>query len=267
MSSAVMTTKALYWDEGSISDETFRTKLTTLPEIIGSWVEKYGGLAGKDVLDFGCGHAITALGIALRHPGSRVVGIDINSDPGQCVSLARDQLRLERLPDNLSLHQVLPGQLHDNADRFDLIYSWSVFEHVEQRLLAPTLRLLRAKLRRNGLLFIQIAPLYYSVNGSHLMDLIAEPWGHLLNQHSLYLEKLEKAADPTGYSDLRSMFETLNKLTAAGLLSVVKAAGFKVLREYRTENIQPIPPELAGIYQTDVLLTEQIVLLMRPEAS
>lgn len=262
----MMTTKAPCWDEGSISDETFRTKLTNLPEIIASWVSEYGGIAGKDVLDFGCGQATTALGLALRHPTSRVIGIDIMSDPGQCVSLARDQLGLEELPDNLSLFQVIPGQLHDSADRFDLIYSWSVFEHVEQRLLDQTLRLLRAALKPNGLLFIQIAPLFYSVDGSHLMYLIAEPWGHLLNQHSIYMEKLEKAtASPTEYAELRSMFETLNRLTATSLVTLIKAAGFEILRDYRTENVQPVPPELSSIYTTEVLVSEQIVLLMRPK--
>jgi SAM-dependent methyltransferase len=120
---------ALHWSEDTISDETYRTKFTMLPKILGDWLSERGGLSRHDVLDFGCGEATTALAIALQTPANRVVGVDIMPDFEECSVLARSQIGLASLPPNLSLHRIRLGYLHNDTDKFDLIYSWSVFEH------------------------------------------------------------------------------------------------------------------------------------------
>jgi 2-polyprenyl-3-methyl-5-hydroxy-6-metoxy-1,4-benzoquinol methylase len=177
------------WSLDRITDDTYRQKFTDVPAIIRDWMAPHGGLAGKEILDFGCGEGTAAMGIALQHKAARVVGIDIVSDPDLCLPLAQQQLGLEELPLNLRLHRVKPGEMHDPRDQFDLIYSWSVFEHVEQTLLAGTLETLRGMLKPGGKLMIQIAPLYFSAEGSHMNRWLAEPWGHLVNQHSRFRAK------------------------------------------------------------------------------
>ncbi|HUJ11305.1 MAG TPA: class I SAM-dependent methyltransferase [Verrucomicrobiae bacterium] len=226
---------------------------------------EHGGLAGKDILDFGCGEATAALGIALQYEPRRVVGVEIQQvELDRCLPHARDQLRLESLPENFSLHCVEPGMLPNRDDQFDLIYSWSVFEHIDQSLFPRMLDSLRSLLKPEGFLFIQVAPLYYSAEGSHMMPWVPEPWGHLLNQHDIYYSKLASAVrDPEQLRLLWSTYRTLNRITAPGLVTLVRQAGLEIVRDYRTKDEYVIPSELAEIFQPEILSTNQIVLLLR----
>lgn len=248
---------------GRIKDGTYRTKFIELPDTMERWLSDE--FRGKDILDFGCGEGTTALGIALLKQARRVVGIDIMSDFNDWEARAAEQLGLETPPANLHFQQVNPGSLHDECDKFDLIYSWSAFEHVDQELLVATLELLRNALKPGGLLLIQIAPLFYSEDGGHLMSHVTEPWGHLTNQHTVYLGKLRKACSSNEeYESLRSMFETLNKLTADELISLARSSGFSVAKEYRMQRKSDIPRQLHSVYQRAILLDEQVVLLLKP---
>lgn len=195
----------------------------------------------------------------------RIGGVDPFLGGDSCAAYARQHLGLEQLPNQLALFEVLPGNLHNEHDRFDLVYSWSVFEHIDQRLISSILNKLRLALKPDGLLFIQIAPLYYSPNGSHLAAWLPEPWEHLTQQHSIHIERLaSKTANPEELASLRWMYETLNRLTAAGLLAEVSMCGFEVIRHYEAKREDlTIPVGLDNIYTRGVLLTEQIVLLLR----
>lgn len=252
------------WSVDNISDEVYRDKFLKLPQVINGWIYKYGGFAERDILDFGCGEGTTAIGIALQYQPSRVVGIDINADAERCLPLAKSQLNLDRLPGNLHFYRVEPGKLHNPSDRFDLIYAWSVFEHVDQAILPDVLGSLRDILKSNGVFFLQITPLYYSSDGSHLYRWVPELWGHLLNQHSRYYEKLSKAcSDREQLASLWSMYRTLNRMTAPGLVDMIEKAGFKIVREYLTHDGHAIPPELRVVYREEALRTNQVVLVAK----
>jgi SAM-dependent methyltransferase len=253
--------RGMDWSEELISDDVYRTKLIELPKIISSWVDEYMSLAQARILDFGCGHGTTALGFALAHPGRRVSGIDIMPDMHACAPNARQQLGLSALPSNLELRQVAPGSLYDSGQRFDLIYSWSVFEHVRRGLLDETVALLRGALEPNGLLFIQIAPLYFSSEGSHFYPLIQGRWRHLCDQDSDYLEKLALSTDND--PGALSTYQTLNKITADELIDLVERGGFTIIRRYTTTEDYEIPSRLLRIYSEVVLRTNQIALLAR----
>jgi SAM-dependent methyltransferase len=255
-----------------VEDPTFRVKFFDLPDLIVQWAAPYIETEGAQILDFGCGEATTALGFALRKGASRVVGVDIVSDPDLCAPYARQHLGLDRLPANLELHRVEPGRLHNEEDRFDLIYAWSVVEHVRQDLVGATLSMLNDRLRDGGLLFVQISPLYYSSEGSHLFHKIPERWGHLRHQHSEYLALLRQACgDQAEYRALVGTYETLNRITAPRLVAAIRGARFTILREhYREEDFEP-PPEVAEAYERTVLRMAEIAILARhvsaPEAA
>jgi cyclopropane fatty-acyl-phospholipid synthase-like methyltransferase len=252
-------------DPATITDDVYRAKFIDLPNIINDWVSPYFSLAGANVLDFGCGEATTALGLALRMHVGRVVGIDIGPELTQCGALAKRELGLESLPENLTLLQIDAGSMHDDSEQFDLIYSWSVFEHVRQDLTLHTLRMLRRHVRPEGLLFIQVSPLFYSSEGSHLITKVPERWGHLYYQDSEYMRMLSEAiTDQQELEGYTSTYRTLNRMTAPRLAREVQEAGFEILRDYRTYDEYPIPPEVEAVYQTDALRTQQIVLLARP---
>ena len=118
------------WSMQNINDPLYRAKFVNCPDIIEDWLSEHGGLAGRDVLEFGCGEGTMSLGMALRKETRRVVGVEILDVLKQCLHLARREIRLESLPANLDLFQITPGQQLLQFGQFDLVYSWSVFEHV-----------------------------------------------------------------------------------------------------------------------------------------
>ena len=63
------------WSADRITDPVYRQKFFAVTDVIAEWVSNHGGLAGRDILDFGCGEATMALGIALRYGARRVVGV------------------------------------------------------------------------------------------------------------------------------------------------------------------------------------------------
>lgn len=159
----------------NINDDTYKTKFIELPRIINEWTSEYGGLSNNRILDFGCGEGTTAMGIALQYKTSSVTGIEIQSEIENCLPLAKKHLGVDKIPENLDLKRIKPGQSLDELGTFDIVYSWSVFEHVEQQLLSDVLSSIRKILNPNGLFFMQIAPLYYSAEGSHMLPWIPEP--------------------------------------------------------------------------------------------
>ena len=106
---------------GEIKDLVYRNKFIDLPDIIASWAEPWVDVRNAEILDFGCGEATTALGFALRKGAKRVVGVDVVSDPTLCLPYAQRNLKINTLPSNIELHHVLPGSLHNDGDRFDLM--------------------------------------------------------------------------------------------------------------------------------------------------
>jgi|CXWL01.1.fsa_nt_gi SAM-dependent methyltransferase len=253
-------------DFSGIDDEAFRVRYINLTDIIQSWVGDRLSWKTSDVLDFGCGEGITALGVARRFNPRSVRAVDIMPDPLQCLPRAKQVLGLEVLPDNLSLMQIEPGEQFAEPGSFDLIYSWSVFEHVEQPIIASVLQQINKMLRPGGYFLIQIAPLYYSSEGSHLFHRIAEPWGHLQNQDSVYFDKLCRACESKEEVDaLWSCYQWLNRLTVAELKRHLSETGFTIVREYTTEdpNASRLPPMLLDIFKKETLLVNQVVMLYR----
>ena len=61
---------------------------------------------------------------------------------------------------------------------------------------------------------------------------------------------------------LLAMYRTLNRLTAPGLMRLVRETGFSVLREYTTRDEREPPADLLEVYQEAALRTDQVVLLL-----
>jgi cyclopropane fatty-acyl-phospholipid synthase-like methyltransferase len=252
------------WSIDRISDTTFRAKFLTVADVIADWARDHGGLAGRDVLDFGCGDATIALGVLLRHGAARVVGVDTHAVLDEALPNARAQLGLQALPDNLQLVRIAPSAPLEPLGSFDVIYSWSVFEHVGQDLIGECFAKLKRALRPSGIMFLQTTPLYYSAEGSHLKPWVPEPWAHLTMQQDRFYDALRKAADSQEQAaQLQYVYETLNRQTAPQLLRAARRAGFEIVREYRTHESPPVPPELLEIYTAEALTTDQLVLLAR----
>lgn len=248
----------------SIADAGMRARYVDVPDIIASWVEPKLKLAEADVLDFGCGEGISALGMLRRKQVRSLMGVDIMPDVHNCLARGREHLGLQELPANMTLEQIAPGADFAPGRQFDLVYSWSVFEHVEQPRVADVLALLKSKIRDGGYLFIQIAPLYYSAEGSHLFHRIPEPWGHLRDQESIHYKKLCEACSSKEEIDaLWSCYQWLNRITAPALRRAIQAAGFRIEREILIADGPKAPDDLAEVYHREILETNQVVFLAK----
>jgi SAM-dependent methyltransferase len=245
-------------------DKEMRAKFHDIPSYLHQWTIPYGGLAGKRVLDFGCGSGMSAAGAAILGGAELVVGVDINPESRNCRPFLDQHFGIPELPSSLRFEEIDPGQT-TSFDSFDCIFSWSVFEHVDERIFASILTGLVAKLRPGGLFFVQISPLYFSPEGSHLWAIGYKAWEHLLNQtanvesdiqSAVHLSSDEKAA-------LLGMYKTLNRITADDLLERFATAGLTLVRQQRdTTNLLP-PVPLTRAYALDALSTHQIVALFQ----
>jgi SAM-dependent methyltransferase len=234
---------------------------------------------GHVLVDFGCGDGATSLGVAARI-GAAVIGVDLMRSFDHLAALARNNLDMAELPRNLSFREVKRGEPLPFADgSVDLVYSWSVFEHVADPL--ESLRELRRITKRGGRLFVQVEPLFHGPYGSHLQRLMDEPWAHLALDEPEFLRRAAAATDhvPADEQDvlyrthafeemkghLLNEYRTLNRMTAEDLLAWVSAAGFQL------EWSRIIPPDaavepdsrLVARYTRELLMANQVVLLAR----
>jgi cyclopropane fatty-acyl-phospholipid synthase-like methyltransferase len=244
-------------------DPAFRGRVFHEYWIIRRLVKSHVDLDAARILDFGCGEGIAAASFALRHPKATVFGTDVLEVRPERLRKKYDEQTGFSLPENLSLFLTEVGSLPDQVCDMDLIYAWSVFEHVNFNQIADTMRLLRARLRPNGIFLLQTNPLYFSPKGSHLDRYDPTPWAHLLNQSDVLKDKVMRSAHP----EVRKIreweqFEALNKATADDIKEAAHHAGFSVVFEERLLTEEAPPQRLLQVYNLEVLTTEELRLLL-----
>ena len=246
-------------------DREFAVRYTDLVNIIRDWTQEHIRFEEADILDFGCGEGLSALGFANRLNARSVTAVDIGLDVHHCAARSMENLG-RGMPPNLDVRLIEPGENFLPGKKFDLIYSWSVFEHIDQTIIDPVIEQLRSRLKPGGLLFTQIAPLFYSSQGSHMTHKYPLMWGHLLLQDDLFLDRLKASCDSQAeFIALLPCFHTLNRLTVPELKRRLERPGLSLLREYTSRDVVEPPPELLEIFNREVLTTNQVVLLHRYE--
>jgi 2-polyprenyl-6-hydroxyphenyl methylase/3-demethylubiquinone-9 3-methyltransferase len=109
------------------------------------YIDRHAGLAGKRVLDVGCGGGILAEAMAER--GARVTGIDLSER-----ALKVAQLHLFESGRSVDYQLIAPEQLAaQSAERFDVITCMELLEHVPDP--ASTVDACARLLRPGGLAF------------------------------------------------------------------------------------------------------------------
>jgi SAM-dependent methyltransferase len=244
-------------------DPGFRARAVSEYGTIQRLVKSHVDLDVSRILDFGCGVGIAAASFALRHPGATVFGTDVlRPDPERLRKECYEQTGLS-LPENLSLFWSETGSLPEQVCDMDLIYAWSVFEHVNFTEIADAMRLIRARLRLNGIFLLQSNPLYFSPKGSHLYRYDPTPWTHLLNQSNVLKDKVMRSAHPEARRIREwEQFEALNRATADEIKEAAQQAGFSLLFEERLRTAETPPPRLLRVYHREVLETEEVRLLL-----
>jgi hypothetical protein len=268
------------WTGERITDEWFGSHFNYAADVVHDALSPYLDPAASTMLDFGCYDGSTALGLMLRHHWKGVIGVDI--DPGfeALPRMSREQLGLERLPPGLEFRRIRPSESLAALGPVDAIMSWSVFEHVEQAILDPVVADFHSVLACGGLCFVQIDPLFFSPQGSHLGRFAASPWAHLRIAED-ELQRFVMAASPETVpaaeitEQFRSMpfdeykrfvfrhYQELNRITADELLALFTRNGFDLIWEKRNRTTEPIPADLAARYDEDLLRTCEIFALFR----
>jgi SAM-dependent methyltransferase len=206
-------------------------------------------LEGRVVADIGCGDGIIDLGLVDLARPARLVGYDLEpTDTSRLLADARAAGVAEQgLPENLEFHTNTPTALPADDASFDALVSWSTFEHVAQPV--ALLREMRRVLKPDGLLFLQIWPLYHSQHGSHLW-----PWypdGYAQFEHDdADIERHLRASEVGRDQDVDFIlgeFRTLNRITVDKLQRAMLAADLHVTKFELLTGATRISPSLARL--------------------
>jgi 2-polyprenyl-3-methyl-5-hydroxy-6-metoxy-1,4-benzoquinol methylase len=187
-------------------------------------VLEYVDVTGKAVADVGSGDGIIDLALMLRGRPRELVGYDVNLTPADhLLEVARRYAGVRELPAGLSFRRSEPERLDAPDGAYDVVVTWSVFEHARDPL--GLLREMRRIVRDDGVLFLQVWPFYHSHRGSHLWDWFPEPFHHL-NQSVREIEAGMGSDEWSQY--MLAEYRTLNGVTVDELGAAVREAGFSV---------------------------------------
>jgi hypothetical protein len=268
------------WSTDRISDEWFGSHFNYAADVVHQALSPLLDPSKTSMLDFGCYDGTTALGLVLRHGWKQVVGVDIDPGFDALPRLAREQIGLEDLPKNLVLRRIRPKESMAEVGRFGAIMSWSVFEHVERELLDPIVADLHSALEPGGYCFLQVDPLFFSPQGSHLGRFAIAPWAHLrLSEQELERQVLSAAPETVPPDEITEQFRSmsfdeykrfifqhyldLNRITADELVDLFVRNGFSIVWQRRRRTDESIPVDLAKRYDEELLRTCEIVALFR----
>jgi SAM-dependent methyltransferase len=232
--------------EGRESTQWFREHFDQAADEIIDFLRGDGiELGGKDVADVGSGDGIIDLGVCLKAKPAHVTGFDIApTDRVRLLEFARREDVVHELPAELEFHESQQTRLPADNESFDIVYSWSTFEHVSEPI--DLLRDINRVLRPSGVLMIQIWPFYHSQHGSHLWQYFPDGFAQLLRDES-ELEACVRAnpgPDAEWAERLLAEFRSCNRITLDGLQSALLAANFWVGKlELLTEGVH-VPPAL-----------------------
>lgn len=192
---------------------------TALDKLCARYPDFLQQIAGKDVLDHGCGRGLQSLALALRGAG-HVLGFDTrisNYKP------AEDQVRRLGLEGKVEFR----GRLDPALDgRFDIVISKDSMEHYPDpaRCLAELARLLKP----DGRILLTFGPPWFAPYGSHMQFFTRIPWVNLL-----FSEKTVMNVRAHFRSDGATCYEEvlggLNRMTIKKFDRLLAAAGLRVL--------------------------------------
>lgn len=196
------------------------------------YVTEIGGIAGKTVLDFGCGWGGESSWLATQ--ADRVIGCDINDqalEQGDVFAARQGQT-------NLSFVRCGDTQIPLEDASVDAVFSTNVFEHVMQP--AAMLAEINRVLRPGGSFVSTFGPLFYSPLGYHLSWASQVPWAHLIFGLDAVMAVRNRKREPI--HPQRWEETGLNRITFARFAKAVNQSGLAVtrLRRVPVKGLTPI---------------------------
>jgi SAM-dependent methyltransferase len=200
-------------------------------------------LEGKVVADIGCGDGIIDLGVLLKGKPAKLVGYDLRPvDVDALLRAAEAAGVLDELPSALSFAVSDAQHVPAPDDTFDIVFTWSTFEHVSAPVVM--MREIARILKPGGVLFLQLWPFFLSEHGGHLWPHYDAGFPHLLKDDEELLEEVvsRRGTDPSRPAG--DEYRSLNRLTLDGLQRATLVAGLHPRKiRLMTETVH-IPDEL-----------------------
>lgn len=177
-------------------------------------------LAGKVVIDFGCGTGETAIEVA-QHGAKKVIGLDISE---KRLAAAREAARAADVEDRCHFAA-------DTDERADVILSMDAFEHFDDP--ESILEIMHRLLRHDGRVLAVFGPTWYHPLGGHLFSVF--PWSHLIfTEKCLIRWRSDFKTD--GATCFREVEGGLNQMTLRRFEQLVARSAFR----FESLELQPI---------------------------
>jgi SAM-dependent methyltransferase len=214
-------------------------------QVVGFLADDGVDLAGLRVADVGCGDGIIDLGVMLKAAPAQLVGFDVMpTDTDELLEMARSNGVAEELPAGLEFRTCDPLHLPADDDSFDVVFTWSAFEHVSDP--AAVAGEIRRILRPQGILMLQLWPFFHSEHGAHLWQSYPERFIQHLRSGAEIAELVRAAGahPPELTEEFLEVYDTLNRITLDDLQRALLAGGLCVTKLQLLSETVRIPPEL-----------------------
>jgi SAM-dependent methyltransferase len=168
-------------------------------------------IAGKVVVDFGCGEGADTVEMA-RRGAKRVIGIDIRED---VLRVARQRAIDAGVQDTCLF-------VTSTSEIADVVVSTNAFEHFGDP--AEILKIMNTILQPTGDVFISFGPTWYHPLGGHLFSVF--PWAHLIfSEKALIIWRSRFKTD--GATRFGEVAGGLNQMSIAKFKEFVAHSGLK----------------------------------------
>jgi len=168
-------------------------------------------IAGKAVIDFGCGEGDDAVEMA-RNGAKRVIGIDIRES---VLEVARQKARTAGVGD-LCLFATSTKELAD------VVVSVDAFEHFAEP--AGVLRIMNTLLRPEGEALVSFGPTWRHPLGGHLFSVF--PWAHLIFSEEALI-RWRSTFKSDGATRFGEVAGGLNQMTIARFEKLIAGSAFR----------------------------------------
>jgi SAM-dependent methyltransferase len=173
--------------------------------------EIFNRIAGKVIIDFGCGEGTDAVEMA-RSGAKRVIGIDIRED---VLQIAR-QKAISAGVQNTCLF------VSSTKELADIVVSLDAFEHFADP--AGILRGMNALLQPVGEVLVSFGPTWYHPLGGHLFSVF--PWAHLIFSEKALI-RWRSTFKEDGATRFSEVAGGLNQITIAKFGELIAGSPFR----------------------------------------
>jgi SAM-dependent methyltransferase len=177
-------------------------------------------IAGKTVIDFGCGEGSEAIELA-QHGAGRVIGIDIREE---LLQIARHKARATAVAGICEFTD-------STREQADMVFSIDAFEHFDDP--AGILSTMDTLLKDHGEVIVSFGPTWYHPLGGHLFSVF--PWAHLIFSEEALI-RWRSGFKTDGATRFREVAGGLNQMTIKRFERIVAESPF----EFITLELVPI---------------------------